>query len=313
MRKKIIFGAAAALMLTVGGLYILLFKAPSATPVQITWLPVSALPMNWVNGQGFTWFSRQDTTVYCMGNAMPEADYATFQVSSLGNYGKDRHYVYWCNQIVNDADPATFTVINGEYAEDASHVYWEGYYLLPGADPKTFSIVPVPGSDNMQTGYGKDATHVYNLYRPLQGADAATFTLVPVPHDKNFIYQNSDVIGPVSLMTDNTQYAKALPAACNTSSTDIIYPQVYPPAFSQDGSVIGYPNDNAICIIDKNADTVQVFPYGTQQGVSISKDGLKILFFKYQKGDGEGEQACPDCGQYSYDRATGAISRVPSP
>lgn len=309
-QKDIYTGIVLIMLLVVGALYAAAQKKPAHAPVQITWLPASTLAQSWSNGAGTTWFSMQNGTIDCMRNPISGVDASTFVVSSLGDYGKDKTHVYWCSEIVADADPASFEVINGEYAKDASHVYWEGYYTLPDADPATFSIVPAAGSDNMQTGYGKDKTYVYNLYRKLPGADPATFTLDPVPHDKNLIYQNSDVVGPASLITDNAQYAKALPVACNPLVEQPIYPQAYPPAFSASGSVIGYPNDNAICVIDKAADTIKIFPYGTQQGVSISKDGTKILYFIYQKGDGEGEQTCADCGQYSLDRATGKVEKI---
>lgn len=249
-----------------------------------------------------------------MGNPLPSADVSTFVASSLDGYGKDKNHVYWCTQIVADADAATFTILSKEYAKDASHVFLVGGFIIADADPTTFAPVKYlspKAIDPLQTGYGKDKNYVYNLDHKLPNADSATFTLDPVPSDKNWIYLNDTVVGPVSLITDNVPYSKALPAECNKSGDETIYPQVFPAAFSADGQIIGYPNDFSVCVIDKKANTVQVFPYGTQQGVSLSKDGSKVLYFKYQKGEGEGEQTCADCGQYSYTRATGKVEKLP--
>ena len=51
--------------------------------------------------------------------------------------------------------------------------------VLPGADPKTFTVLPYPGVDGW-VAYGKDAAHVYYLSivaTEIAGADPATFTV----------------------------------------------------------------------------------------------------------------------------------------
>lgn len=287
----------------------MVLQKPADVSSKGEWRPASTLPKSWSNDRDFTWYSLQNNMIYCMGNPFPEADVTTFLVSSLGNYGKDKNHAYWCSQEISIADPATFTVINDIYAKDASHVFYGGYYLVLGADPATFSIVPSPQFDS---GYAKDKNHVYSLYTEVPNADPATFVILPplIPKDKNWIYSGAGVIGPASLITDNAEYAKALPAECNPAGAEPINPQPYPSAFSSDGSVIGYANYSRMCVIDKKANTIENFPYGAEQSVSLSKDGSKILYFKYQKGDGVGEQTCADCGQYSLDRATGKVERV---
>lgn len=249
-----------------------------------------------------------------MDNPVLNVDASTFVASSLNGYGKDKNHVYWCNQIVADANPETFTILSKEYSKDASHVFLTGGSIIVGADPTTFAPVlysSLIAIEPLQTGYGKDANHVYSQDHAIPNADPATFALDPVPSDKNWIYLNDTVVGPARLIVDNAQYAKALPAECNKLGADTIYPHIYPPAFSVDGRVIGYTNYFAICVIDEMANTVQVYPYGTEQGASLSGDGSKILYFKYQKGDGVDGETCADCGQYSFDRATEEVMKIP--
>ncbi|MHB8860355.1 MAG: DKNYY domain-containing protein [Minisyncoccota bacterium] len=285
---------------------------PTSSEQKIEWRSVSALPHSYSpSSRANTWYWYDNGVISCMHAPLSGEDVATFQASSLGEYAKDKNHVYDCDNIVKDADPATFTILNQVYAKDARHVFYIGGTIIPGADPATFVPVTTPLAKNsLQSEYGKDTNHVYWNGRVIAGADSATFVLSPVTRDKNWIYQNDTVVGPVSLATDNTQYSTALPAACNPSNAETIYPRPYPSVFSADGNVIGYTSDNAVCVIDKSADTVRRFPYGTQQGVSISKDGSKVLYFKYQKGDGVGGQTCADCGQYSIDRATGVTQKL---
>lgn len=286
---------------------------PTDTSLKIEWRAASTLASSYEINKSYTWYTLRDNTISCMGTALPKADAATFVASSLDGYGKDKNHVYWCYEIIVQADPATFTVLSREYAKDSTHVFYPGGSIIKEANAPTFTpvlYVSPLAIDPLQTGYGKDKNYVFSQNRIVANADPATFVLEPVSHDKNWIYVNDTVVGPVSLIADNMQFSKTLPSACNMPNTDIIYPQVYPPSFSADGSIVGYPNDVAICIIDKKTNNVQIFPYGTQQGVSLSADGAKILFYKYQKGDGAGESTCKECGQYSYDRATGEIVRL---
>lgn len=309
----VVLAIALVALIILGGVYAVMLKKPFNAPVKIEWRAASTLPTSYAVSQSYTWYSLQDNTISCMGNPLPEADTSTFVASSLDGYGKDKNHVYWCNQVVAEADPATFTILSKEYAKDAEHVFLVGGFIIAGANPATFAPVlylSPQAIDPLQTGYGKDKNHVYNLDHALPNADPATFTLDPVPSDKNWIYLNDTVVGPANLITDNVQYSKVLPTECNKPGADTIYPRVFPPAFSADGRVIGYANYFRICVIDKKANTVQTFPHGTEDGVSLSKDGSKVLFFKYQKGDGVDGETCADCGQYSLDRATGKVQRV---
>lgn len=272
---------------------------------QSTWIPASALPKHEPSVSDNKWFWMNGDTIYCQGNPIGEADVATFEASSNSAYAKDKNNVYMCTNVVANFDPATFVVVDANYGKDATHVVYGGYYLVPGADTRTFSVIP--GSS-----YAKDQYRVWDTWRELPGANPTTFEILPqsASRDKNAIYISDKRFGPASLITDNAQYAKALPPACNPADADPIEPQIFPGAFSDDLQVIGYMSASRICVIDKKAATVQSFPYGFSDSASLSTDGSQVLFYKYLKGDGAGEQTCADCGQYSLDRATGKVEKV---
>ncbi|MDB5225639.1 MAG: hypothetical protein JWL87_591 [Candidatus Adlerbacteria bacterium] len=313
-QENIYIGIALITLIILGSAYAVIMQRPSSASVQIEWRPASTLPASYVVSQSYTWYTLQDNAISCMGTPLPEADAATFVASSLDGYGKDKNYVYWCNLVVAGADPATFTILSKEYAKDERSVFYVGGYSIVGADPATFAPVLYSSPeaiDPLQTGYGKDKSHVYSNDHVIPEADPETFVLSPVAKDKNWIYLNDTVVGPVNLITDNAEYSRVLPATCNPAGAEPILPRVYPTAFSADGSVIGYANYFRICVIDKKADTVENFPHGSEGGVSISKDGSKILYFKYQsEGQAMNGIPCPDCGQYSLDRATGKVQKI---
>lgn len=127
-----------------------------------------------------------------------EADTKTFKILS-DVYAKDAKHVYYTQNIIQDADPATFSYVGGfYYAKDARHVYSQGH-IIPGADSSTFTY--------LGGCYSKDASQVYalssinddpsgqkgfytHLYLPetekyyyiqvgfIPGADPATFTYI---------------------------------------------------------------------------------------------------------------------------------------
>ncbi len=155
---------------------------------------------------------------------------------------------------------------------------------------------------------------MYWLTHTLPKADPATFTVSDEGiHDKNWIYQNDGLFGPVSLITDNRRYAGALPGDCTKAGNghDPIVPSSYPELFSENLRVIGYVSSDATCVIDKGSGTAQYFEYGTDQGAELSKDGSRLYFMKYMsEGQAVNGEECPSCGKYAIDRITGVINKV---
>jgi DKNYY family len=164
---------------------------------------------------------------------LPDADQTTFEISTIDNAdAKDRNHVYCNGEILNGADPATFTVlssgyvdesggVNGSFTKDKNHAYID-CALIHDSDAATFRLVRKPSPDYFAF-YAKDENHVYfcaSYCGPpyntgdlveLRGADPATFTLVDqfelLPgirtglyfpsyygKDKNHVFDGGDVI-----------------------------------------------------------------------------------------------------------------------
>jgi hypothetical protein len=82
---------------------------------------------------------------------------------------------YYNNILVQGTASNPFHIINGEYGDDDSGVYFEGNRIF-GADATTFRAVPEPFGD---TGlWGKDAARVYYNGNVLENSIAKYFSLV---------------------------------------------------------------------------------------------------------------------------------------
>lgn len=67
------------------------------------------------------------------------------------------------------------------------------------------------------------------------------------------------------------------------------------------------------CVIDTVSGKATRYDVGHDQGVSLSKDGSTIYYEQYMsEGAAHNGIACPSCGIYAIDRATGKTSRVTS-
>jgi len=147
--------------------------------------------------------------------ALPDADAATFRALSdparpgwnLWScaldpvWAVDRARVYYREQSVPDADPASFEVVWGHYARDGKHVFYK-HQRVPGADPQTLRMLPRdwavdrsrayfrgrpiasiadPASlDVLDPPFVRDRKHVYLNQTPLPDVDPASFERVPV-------------------------------------------------------------------------------------------------------------------------------------
>ena len=272
------------------------------------WLSINSFPGSWPYGDPYSppGYTVQGGAVYSLDRPVIGADLGTFVVSTYADYAKDKKSVYFGDQTVVGADPATFISLDNTYSLDRSHVFCSGK-ILTDADPATFQIVPSPmPSDTSRMSYGKDKSHVYDICQRIPQADPQSFRILSplVPVDKNWIYGNAAVVGPISLMTSNAQYATELPTAC-ISRENPIQPFVYPRLFSRDLSVIGYTSDSATCVINKKSGRIQLINYGAEQGAQLSSDGTKLFYSKYQsEGAAINGETCAACGTYSVDLAT---------
>ncbi|MDC0008168.1 DKNYY domain-containing protein [bacterium] len=121
-----------------------------------------------------------------------EADAATFKViPSTLDYGSDKTSVFMDFQLIEDADPESFKLLEkNQFATDKDHVYYYGL-KMKGADPKTFVIV----NDH----YSSDANHIFHNHFQIEGADLESFEILRndrYAKDKNHFYDGALQLDP---------------------------------------------------------------------------------------------------------------------
>jgi DKNYY family len=107
-------------------------------------------------------FTKDGRTVHVNGNPIVDADPATFRVLK-GAYAQDARHVFYFSDPVVDVDAASFRPLDGPFASDARRVYWMGK-VIDGADPATFRVL------NAAFECSADAERAY--YRQTVIADA---------------------------------------------------------------------------------------------------------------------------------------------
>lgn len=131
-------------------------------------------------------------------------------------YSKDSQHVYYFDEVVEGADPATFQLFDEayldykRYAYDATHVFLENLYshdathvflgtnMIPEADPMTFELL-----ENAKYCYNhlytQDKNHIYqgadllkgfdqDSFRVLGSVDWGLYTYTCITADKNAVY-----------------------------------------------------------------------------------------------------------------------------
>ena len=111
-------------------------------------------------------YAKDKKYVYVDGVVLSGADPSTFEfiktkTGELTNFSRDKKYVYSSplGEIVQGADPKSFSVLNEFYAKDATTVYSvtprsaSKFYFVPlaGADPGTLAVVDPSISDAAMT------------------------------------------------------------------------------------------------------------------------------------------------------------------
>ncbi|MCF0075010.1 DKNYY domain-containing protein [Dyadobacter sp. CY261] len=152
-----------------------------------------------------------------------EADAKSF-IAINDDFGKDKNHAFYLTSIIPEADPATFVYLSGGYSKDKTHGYsrdqlisrdganfkivpdpsetrpevtmqgspyahdsksvFKDVYVLEGADPATFSFVPMFNGQYLTY----DRHYVYFQDQPISGADGGTFRKVS---DFNFADKNA--------------------------------------------------------------------------------------------------------------------------
>ena len=105
------------------------------------------------------------------------ADNTTFQILNHKKYAKDKSYVYFEGEKIDNADPKTFEVIaeNG-YSKDNNSVYLDNDIII-FANPKTFKAIEWP--------YSKDDKRIYNGNLPMEVDNIREFNITKTGKGKN--------------------------------------------------------------------------------------------------------------------------------
>lgn len=117
-------------------------------------------------------YARDDERAYYRGSPIARVDMETFHVARDGNWARDKKDIYIGPRALHACAPESFQWLDDFWHRDNKCVYRTSIASsearIPGADPKTFSIV--------NFWYGKDANHVYtNEGTILVGADPKSF------------------------------------------------------------------------------------------------------------------------------------------
>ena len=112
-------------------------------------------------------FTKDSRTVHVNGKPIADADPSTFRVLQ-GAYAQDARHVYYFSDPVLNADAASFRPLDGPYASDVHRVYWMGK-AIDGADLATFRVL------NAAFECSADARRAYYRQTVIADADPRTF------------------------------------------------------------------------------------------------------------------------------------------
>lgn len=112
------------------------------------------------------YYSKDKYNIYLKGKPLNKRDIKTFRV--MGAYNKDKNGVYFQENIIKEADPASFKVLyylyhpmgipqSSEtlYAIDDRYVYYEGR-VIKNADLKTFEVTNYNQAKDKKNTYFED-------------------------------------------------------------------------------------------------------------------------------------------------------------
>ena len=100
-------------------------------------------------------------------------DSATFERINE-SFAKDINHVYYCNEILEEADPKSFRALDEDYSADSRHV-WFREEIIDGANPATFVAPKKNNSLEISIDLAHDDHDYYSQNNPLHVADMASF------------------------------------------------------------------------------------------------------------------------------------------
>ena len=120
-----------------------------------------------VSDSDYYLFTKDARTVHVNGSPIAGADPATFHVLR-GGYAQDVNGIFYFTGRIRDADASSFEVLDGSFARDTRHAYWMGK-PIPDADGSSFHVL------NGNFECTADRTHAFYRDKLIVDADPRAF------------------------------------------------------------------------------------------------------------------------------------------
>jgi len=150
-------------------------------------------------------FFKDKNNVFYFENIIKKADPATFKKLGHSDYSIDKSKVFCKDRLLNDADKNSFSIINTLYAKDTNFVY-KNCNTLNEIDSATFTL--------LEYGYSKDKNNSYYHEKIIPNTDPNSFKILFATNhgiytnDKNNVYVNEVVDVNILNAHNDTLYNK---------------------------------------------------------------------------------------------------------
>ncbi len=141
-----------------------------------------AEPASFVSmGNGYSGYGKDSQRGYFQGVGFAVENVATLEIIK-GYFLKDKKRVYYGQLPIKGSDPASFRILNENYAQDTAQVYFynhpsEGGLVIMPCDSKSFTILEYP--------YSKDKSAVFYVNAQMAGVEAASFVILGNNYSKD--------------------------------------------------------------------------------------------------------------------------------
>jgi hypothetical protein len=119
-----------------------------------------------------TTYAKDKSNAYFDGQPIPAADATTFAVLDRGGFAKDRNHVYQLDRSISD-DPAHFAIVSNNdhylFTKDSRTVHVNGKPIAD-ADPATFRVLQGAYAQDARTNYHPASTSSTRSSRSRRGA-----------------------------------------------------------------------------------------------------------------------------------------------
>lgn len=197
----------------------------------------------------------------------PIADYDSFEEIDH-YYARDKEQVYYCDTIVENANPATFRYVGRLYCQDDAHVFFKGKKVCD----YTASFMELNNS------CAKDSLHVYYREKTIEGADPVTFRLEKASYacDTSQVYFEGSIVEGANPSTfrylgslyaqDSTQVYYEGKFLCDATPSDRFFSRFY------------FTNGIDLYYLDKKVEGVDLATFQVLGPSSWSKDKNQVYY-----------------------------------